>query len=283
MYVRLRLRLGSGAAPAGAVQSESSPRTSQERERDSDACKTMGFASHTGVWAHTLKDDGKTVDLYYWTCCGPKHPESMRKDSECPLVKGETRRGTKPDHVDAEEVRRMCREDVPRRTEAHLHVHLHTNHDPSAKERSKKRMENDTRRWIVLTTWMVPHDAPPPFQTRSTNGRSEGDAPTGTEPESRGRKNKYVGTLAVKPTVDRCIRLHPRWMAHRDASKATTEAMCRPRNPGARSQLYRTTCKRNNCQRIRNIERKKKTARRLSQSHHACLSSRAPPCTCARW
>lgn len=89
MYVRLRLRLGSGAAPAGAVQSESSPRTSQERERDSDACKTMGFASHTGVWAHTLKDDGKTVDLYYWTCCGPKHPESMRKDSECPLVKAQ--------------------------------------------------------------------------------------------------------------------------------------------------------------------------------------------------
>mmetsp|Transcript_5560 Transcript_5560/g.34450 ORF Transcript_5560/g.34450 Transcript_5560/m.34450 type:complete len:118 (+) Transcript_5560:307-660(+) len=84
-----------GRREAGAVQSENSPRSSQEQgERDG---KAMGFASHTGVWAHTLKDDGKTVDVYYWTCCGPKHPASKQKESECPVVRGkdESRDGRK--------------------------------------------------------------------------------------------------------------------------------------------------------------------------------------------
>mmetsp|Transcript_5565 Transcript_5565/g.34502 ORF Transcript_5565/g.34502 Transcript_5565/m.34502 type:complete len:98 (+) Transcript_5565:307-600(+) len=76
-----------GRREAGAVQSENSPRSSQEQgERDG---KAMGFASHTGVWAHTLKDDGKTVDVYYWTCCGPKHPASKQKESECPVVRAQ--------------------------------------------------------------------------------------------------------------------------------------------------------------------------------------------------
>lgn len=80
----LTTRLGRRAA--GAVQSETSPRSSQEH--DERGGKTMGFASHTGVWAHTLQDDGKTVDVYYWTCCGPRHPASKQKDSECPVVRG---------------------------------------------------------------------------------------------------------------------------------------------------------------------------------------------------